>query len=127
MGNWMPEGAEYHEGFVGEYPWATPFNLYKESFVSRFGADEHKLPCRVIPTCNSLSTSGDSFQSEGVGFHLPARRFFDDGLRWDGAGGYRSYDGRTRFLDPSVTEPGPGALLVDPAYLREFLAANDLV
>lgn len=31
MGRGMPpEGAEYHEGYIGEYPWAVPFTIYPE-------------------------------------------------------------------------------------------------
>ncbi|WP_406696365.1 hypothetical protein V5E97_35775 [Singulisphaera sp. Ch08] len=125
MGRWMPDGRDYHDGFLGEYPWATPFNLYKESFETRFG--EKRLPCKVVPTRNSLVVQGDSFQ-EGLTVSLPARPFFEDkNLEWDGKGGYRTQDGRLRFLDPCISEAGPTALLVDPDHLRDFLAAKKLV
>ena len=99
MGRWMPEGCEYHYRFLGEYPWATSFHEFKESFTSRIGGE--KPPCRVLPTCNSLSISRDAYQSTAITVNLPARRFFKDGLRWDGLSGYRSMDGSPRFRDPS--------------------------
>jgi hypothetical protein len=124
---WRPEGVEYHDGFVGEYPWATPFNMYKDSFDSSFGEDDAPLPCRVIPTSVSLYTSSDSYQADGVKFRLPARRFFEgDDLRWNGVSGYTSPSGLLCFLDPSVCDPGPGALLVNSDHLRQYLAANGL-
>jgi hypothetical protein len=40
--------------------------------------------------------------------------------------GYRTGDGRLRFLDPSLTEPGQSPLLVDREYLLEYLRRKKL-
>lgn len=130
MGRWMPEGAEFHEGCIGEYPWATTFNVYPDTYMSRGGFEDKQPPCDMYPTCNSLSVTNeyDAYQTEGINFLLPARRFFEDEpLKWDGASGYLNQSGDLLFLDPSVVEPGPSALLINSEFLKTFLAVNDLV
>lgn len=129
MGRWMPEGGEYHEGYVGEYPWGILFEMYPERWQSGSTISK-KLPVRVLPVCNSVLSSyeEDAYQGGGITVHVPARVFFEgDGrLRWDGLSGYRDEEGRLRFLDPSAAEPGPSALLVDRSYLLDFLRRHEL-
>lgn len=129
MGRWMPEGAEFHEGFLGEYPWGVLFTRYPDKWHSRGGAK--RPPARMTPVCNAVTTSHteDAFQDGGITLHAPARVFFerDRSLRWNGMGGYRDVSGRLRFLDPSAVEPGHSALLVDRSYLLEFLRRYELV
>jgi nucleoside phosphorylase len=128
MGRWMPEGAEFHEGYAGEYPWGILFTMYPDRWHSRGG--NKKLPARLMPVCNAISSSyeEDAYQGGGVTAHVPARVFFEEEgrLRWDGLSGYRDEDGRPRFLDPSAIEPGPPALLVDRSYLLDFLQRREL-
>lgn len=128
MGGWMRIGAEYYEGFIGEYPWGTIFNMYEDTDDPYHGAK--RPPCEMLPTCTSLSIQHeyDATPGESISFALPSRRFFEaTPLRWNGEGGYISADGSLCFFDPSIVEPGPSVLLVDPSYLRAFLAANELV
>src|SRR5262249_28541943 len=69
----------------------------------------------------------DGFQQGSIVIHLPAREFFDgERLRWDGLSGYSTRDGGLRFLDPSLTEPGQSALLVDRGYLLGYLRRKEL-
>jgi len=128
MGSWMPEGAEFHEGYVGEYPWGILFTMYPDRWHSRGGGK--KAPARLVPVCNSVSSSyeEDAYQNGGITVHVPARVFFhgEAPLRWDGLSGYRDEQGRLRFLDPSATEPGSPALLVDRSYLLDFLRRHEL-
>ena len=127
MGRWMPEGAEFHEGYIGEYPWGILFTMYPDSWHGR-GSDSEECPARLAPVCNSLASSygEDAFQQGSIVIHVPARDFFDgERLLWDGLGGYRAGDG-LRFLDPSLTEPGQSALLVDREYLLEYLRRKKL-
>jgi hypothetical protein len=129
MGDWMPKGIEFQDGFVGEYPWATTFNLYDDSYYLQ-SSEQTKLPCRMYPTCNSLRVSHkyDAYQEENIYFSLPARRFFEaEPLLWNRTNGYLSGDGVLRFLDPSIVEPGPSALLVDPSFLYKFLSDHGIV
>jgi nucleoside phosphorylase len=128
MGRWMPEGAEFHEGYVGEYPWGILFTMYPDRWHGR--GDDKKAPARLAPVCNSVSASyeEDAYQKESINVHVPARVFFEgEGqLRWDGLSGYRDGNGHLRFLDPSAAEPGSPALLVDRSYLLDFLRRRDL-
>jgi hypothetical protein len=125
----MPEGAEFHEGFVGEYPWGILFTMYPDRWHSQGGGSK-KVPARLVPVCNSVSANyeEDAYKSEGITVHVPGRVFFegDEPLRWDGLSGYRDAEGRLRFLDPSAAEPGPSALLVDRSYLLDFLRRHEL-
>jgi hypothetical protein len=124
---WMPEGAEYRSGFIGEYPWATMFNLHREDYGPR-GSDV-ALPCPMVPTCSTVGVSKeyDAYQQDGINFLVPAKSFFDaEALRWNGTSGYvREGDG-LRFTDPSVVEPGPHALLASSDFLKGFLKTNQL-
>lgn len=128
MGRWMPEGAEFHKGYIGEYPWGILFSMYPDWWHSRGGNE--KAPARLVPVCNSVSANyeEDAYQGEDITVHVPAREFFEaDGqLRWDGLSGYRDEKGRLRFLDPSAAESGSAALLVDRSYLLDFLQRHEL-
>ena len=127
MGRWMPEGAEFHEGYIGEYPWGILFTTYPDGWHGRGGGEE--CPARLTPVCNSIASSygEDAFQEGSLVIHVPARAFFDgETLLWDGLSGYRSEDGWPRFLDPSVIEAGQSALLIDRAYLLDYLRRTKL-
>jgi hypothetical protein len=130
FGRWMPEGPEFHEGFIGEYPWAASFNLYQDEYMSRGGSDSRKNPpVDAYPTCSSvyIGNECDSYQTESITFLVPARRFFErDSLHWNGEAGYECASGHLCFLDPSVLEAGPPALLVEAGFLRRFLAKHHL-
>jgi hypothetical protein len=128
MGRWMTEGADFHEGFLGEYPWAIPFTMHPDRWHSRGGSE--KCPARLTPACNSVTSTfdEDAYQQGSITVHAPARAFFADArLRWDGLSGYRAPDGRLRFLDPSLLEPGKSALLADRDYLLDYLKRKKLV
>lgn len=124
----MPEGASFHQGYVGEYPWGILFTMYPDEWFSRGGGN--KAPARLVPVCNSVRPNyeEDAYQGGDITVQVPARVFFeqDKRLRWDGLSGYQDGEGRLRFLDPSVAESGHSALLVDRSYLLDFLRSNDL-
>lgn len=127
MGRWMPEGADFHEGYIGEYPWGVLFTMYPESWHGKGGGEEG--PARLTPVCNSIAScyGEDTYQEGSIVIHVPARSFYDDNpLRWDGLSGYCTENGRLRFLDPSLIEPGPTALMVDRAYLLDYLSRKKL-
>ncbi len=123
FGRWIPEGATWLYGFVGEYPWATPFNTEPEEWYGR-GGHGFDLPVHYTPSCNQLAVEWEYDASLPRQFHMivPARAFFSPrDLWWDGRDGYRLVDGRTVFRDPSVTEDGPAALIADANDLLERL------
>jgi hypothetical protein len=127
-GRWMLEGAEFHEGYVGEYPWGILFTIHPDRWHGR--GENKKAPARLLPVCNSVSASyeEDAFQKESIKVRVPARVFFqgERQLSWDGLSGYRDAAGRLLFLDPSVMEPGSPALLMDRDYLLDFLHRRDM-
>lgn len=128
MGRWMPEGGSFEEGFVGEYPWGTMFNLYPDSWSSHGGSGIGQPPCEMIPACHFLNSHDeyDAYQTESVSLRVPTREFFDAGLNWDGEGGYRDERRNHVFIDPSFGSAGPSALLVNPNFLADFLARRHL-
>lgn len=126
MGRWLVEGAEFDEGYVGEYPWGILFTMYPDRWHSRGG--DKKAPARLVPVCNSISSNyeQDAYQDRTVSVRVPVKTFFEDAyLRWDGLSGYRDASGRLVFLDPSVSTPGSSALLVERSYLLDFLRRRD--
>ena len=123
FGRWMPESATYLYGFAGEYPWGTPFNTEPEEPHS-LGRERIALPYTYTPCWNQLAVEWQYDASIPRNFHMfvPARTFFSPGdLWWDGKDGYRLTNGRTIFRDPSVTEVGPAALIVDATELLSRL------
>lgn len=115
FGNWMPNGSSWLGGFIGEYPWAIPFNIEPDSWHSR-EPKGNDLPPEMIPTHNEVVVEWEYDASLPSSFHarVPTRPFFEgDDLWWDGEGGYRSAVGNTIFIDPSLIGCGPQSLLVD--------------
>jgi hypothetical protein len=129
FGAWMPEGAEFHDPFIGEYPWATTVNLYGDAYHYRDSFEERKAPCEMYPTANLMNVSHeeDAYQEGSINVLVPAKKFFNHlPMKWDGKSGYMHPGGRPCFLDPSLVEPGPVALLVEAAFLEDFLSHNNL-
>jgi len=123
FGRWMPQGALWGYGFVGEYPWATSFNTEPEEWHGR-GGSGHDLPVTCTPTWNQIAAEWayDASLSANMCIHVPSREFFEPrDLWWDGRDGYRLSDGRTVFRDPRVTEGEPSSLLADADDLAERL------
>lgn len=121
LGRWMPEGLSVGEdgSFVGEYPWATSFNVMPSEWYA--GPHDERLLEFFVPAWNDLSFHWEydaSLESGGVSVKVPARVFFeDDELWWDGRGGYQRSGGRTVFVDPSVNLEGPPALMAEVEHL----------
>jgi hypothetical protein len=116
FGNWLPDEANWAYGFAGEYPWATAFNTEAEQSNGRSTDPDRGLPVTISATWSRLNAewSYDASQSQGAQLHVPSRDFFSAGdLWWNGTDGYRDPRGKTIFRDPSITEGGPTALLVD--------------
>ena len=126
FGQWLPNGLDLSYGFVGEYPWATPFKAELDD-----GDDSEDsidgMPWRLEPCWNQLIVEWEYDSSLDKSHHMavPARSFFSsDNLWWNGKDGYRILEGRTVFRDPSLTEGGPSCLMVDANELNSRL--NDM-
>lgn len=130
MGGWMPEGASYHEGFVGEYPWGISFNVYEDSYLSYGGYPKSKeFPYLFIPTSATLSSKNEYDSSDRGDFtvYIPAKIFFEKNkLAWNNLDGY-ILDNKLVLFDPSINEKRKGALLAERDYLGHFLRGNKYV
>ncbi len=123
FGRWMPEGGTWLYGLVGEYPWATPFNLAPEE-ADLWRGQWGQLPVPCVPTWTDLAVEWeyDASLPENTTIHVASRALCSPGdLWWDGRDGYRIVDERTVFRDPSVSHKGPSALLADADDLLERL------
>jgi len=115
FGKWMPQGATWLYGFLGEYPWATSFNTESEEWHGRSESGQE-----VVSTCQPtwdrvvVEWEYDASLSGNFNVLVPARVFFtEEDLWWNGRDGYRHVNGRTIFRDPSIMERGPRSLIVD--------------
>jgi len=115
FGRWMPKSATWLYGFVGEYPWAIPFNTEPEEWYSR-GGYGHELTVDYIPTWNEIAAEWKYDASFPGNRYLlvPSPIFFSSGdLWWNARDGYRLLNGRTIFRDPSLIKNGPRSLIAD--------------
>jgi len=127
MGGWMPEGSDMYGGFLGEYPWALPFQEYRNYWRAPQGTSQ--VPFKFTPTAHSLGCADkfDSYHNRSLNVLVPADVFFEDESNsWDGSGGYRTGEGKLSFYYPPTKEQGPPALLVEREYLSNFLGERGL-
>lgn len=124
-GGQMPAAAEWHYGFPGEYPWATPFNTEPDEWY-RSGGTDVSVSYEACWNRIGVEWEYDASIKRSFSVVVPAKRFFSRGdLWWDGRDGYGTADGRTVFRDPSVTEGGPASLLADAQDLPRRLDSMD--
>lgn len=128
FGQWMPNGAERFYKFVGEYPWAIPFNTGPEQRLggSRYG---DRPAATYSPCWNRIAVEWEYDAS--IPSHrqivVPAPTLFSPGdLWWNGCDGYHLSDGRTVLCDPSIIAEGPPTLLSEKDDLLERLDKLDL-
>jgi hypothetical protein len=124
----MPNGNLFLYGFAGEYPWATPYNTYREErdYWGRYDSDFISV---YNPSWNQVVEEWEYDASISSNFHIivPARIFFSTNeLWWNGKCGYCYSNGRTIFQDPSILEFGPSSLLVDAKVLTNLLQRLNL-
>jgi hypothetical protein len=129
-GRWMPESGDFHDVFLGELYWSP---AYRERFADSRGKRAKtrgdrppKLPNDVIvPTMEycGVGTGFDCSMEEPVHLYVPAPWLAEHlQLHWAGVEGeFCGPDGQVVARDPSVTTPGPSALLVRESALQEFL------
>lgn len=122
----IPRPMEFHTGFFGEYPWGLPFVQDIEELTGERSFSE--ALCDMHPTANIVHSDYDydSYQQGSIRTYVPSTIFFEhDQLTWNAINGYLA-NNQLSFMDPSLVESGPTALLADTEYLSNFLARNDL-
>ena len=126
FGDWMPQAPSWLHGFVGEYPWATPFNTESDEWHG-LGAFE-KLDFDFCPTWSQIAAEWeyDASIAENLYINVPSKLLFEPSpMRWNGNSGFVRGDGRVAFSDPAVLEDGPKSLLADSDDLLERIRALD--
>ena len=132
MGRWMPKPRDIYHGFLGECYWSPAFQseIEEESMAWQVGRSA-KIPCEVVVTAfdHLTESSGlDCSLDDSVRVALPVPMITQGmGLRMSAQeGDLVDSTGRVIAKDPSVTERGPGALLVRREEFLRFLQAQDL-
>jgi hypothetical protein len=136
FGRWMPESHEMTRVYFGELFWAPAFHYHSTRHTGRpawVGADEEdsRLPVPILVATDGYMCEHSTFDcslDDTVNIHLPSAELMDwMGLTWRGKEGYfvDSEDAEVAF-DPSVFEPGPGAVVVDSARLAAMLKKQGL-
>jgi hypothetical protein len=118
---------------LGEYPWAPAFieddsqDSDKEGWTQ--GRDKI-IPKPVSVTSDHYRWGGGDYDcsiDDGLAVFLPAKWLVEQmNLSWNRVEGcYFSTAGQFVAVDPSVREPGPGAVLAHKGSLLSFLHQND--
>jgi len=136
-GRRMPESHPFYNIFMGEFPWAPAFEFHNipsnddEGWIQ--GGEKETIPSPVLVTCDNYAweTGIDCSIEESVQVLLPCKWLVDSlELEWRRTeGSYFDKSGQLVTFDPSVSEPGPSALLASKEKLLKFLKMNgyDLV
>jgi hypothetical protein len=133
MGRWMPESHAAHRIFMGEFYWSPAYRYFEQPYYQRYawtrGDRGEPLPCSVLVSTDSYSWEKgyDCSIDESISAYLPCQAVADgEGLGWDGVPAQWTREGVLTVQDPSILEPGPGALLIRADRLNEFLAKEKL-
>lgn len=131
----LPDGFNSYEIMLGEYAWSP---IYNDRTIPYYGYEGwtdggrlgHTAPAELLVTHDEYfrdSGSMDYSNRDVYTIHLPCSLLVKGlGLKWVGEEGvYRDPRGVAVVKDPSVHEPGPGALLVNRDTLMEFLDHED--
>lgn len=129
FGRWMPEGADVDQVFQGECFWAPAAASYSEGWTREiYSPDGEEIPVELISTVANYSGSfrSDSSTEDRISMYVPSAWLCEAmKLTWTPEGHFLSGNSVTAF-DPSTSEPGPSALLVDFEAFRGFLDENEL-
>lgn len=132
-GGWLPEVKDYHNGFLGEYPWAPAFQgtePWQEPHSIELNGTA--LAGKALGLTALRYVTGDSRydQSVGGGFSLllPSPLLIEGmGLTWAGTHArYVNADGQVVAYDPAAEAVGPAGLLVRRQAFLDFLQARGL-
>ena len=123
-GRWMPEGSNFYEGCIGEYPWSASYrnHLGQEYEMHKVNG----LQVKLIPTTNQFNNEKDSpFCSTDIAnkFLFPCNEFFKNiDLAWNGGNVY-TYNAKEMFI---VGTGKDTSIYVNRKMLNEYLDSNDL-
>ena len=121
--------------FLGEHCWSPASDQQaeeqnEEPLEWRFPPESDPCPAQLPVATHSMSGNGYdcSVGFDAVEVCLPSRAIAERcQLTWNGVGvDYVDTDSELAAFDPSVHEPGPGALLIRSDILEKYLSDHDL-
>ena len=118
-GRWLPEGFDFYENWIGEYPWS------KEYLNAFQGLEERKnIPIKLIPTVYDFNNEKDSkFCKNRISekFLFPSEIFFKNlKLKWNGENAYL-LNSEPMFL---INNGKSRSIYSDKKLLEEYLNDN---
>ncbi|MCY7008350.1 hypothetical protein OCK72_06735 [Fusobacterium simiae] len=118
-GRWLPEGFDFYENWIGEYPWS------KEYLNAFQGLEERKnIPIKLIPTVHDFNNEKDSkFCKNRISekFLFPSEIFFENlKLKWNGENAYL-LNSEPMFL---INNGKSRSIYSDKKLLEEYLNDN---
>lgn len=135
MGNWMPEGRDFHEVYLGEFFWAPAYGYFDDPYMGEFG---WQLPRRHVTDLsksllpfweNYIASSGsyDCSVEKGYSVYLPTKQILSDlNLCWNGVeGNYFNSQKELIAFDPATQSNGSNMLLIRKDALVEYLEKNN--
>jgi len=129
MGRWMPESSALRDVFLGEMYWSPAYHYHsREGWTD---STRHEMIPRKI-LVSATEYAGDSFNDcsiDGeVRMYLPCEWLVDQLKlnRMGGDGRFFDPNGNLTTFDPSVTTPGPMALLIRKDILLDFLKRENM-
>jgi len=135
MGNWMPEGRQFHELYLGEFFWAPAYRYYEDPSMGEFGWQTPRrhipdLSKPLLPLWEEYTASGgthDCSVDTTFSIHIPTKQLVDDlSLHWHGIDGcYFNNKNELIAFDPSAQSTRPGTLLIHKDSFHEYLERND--
>ena len=118
-GRWLPEGFDFYENWIGEYPWSKEYlNAFQE-------LEERKnIPIKLIPTVYDFNNEKDSkFCKNRISekFLFPSEIFFKNlKLKWNGENAYL-LNSEPMFL---INNGKSRSIYSDKKLLEEYLNDN---
>ncbi|HEV7745668.1 MAG TPA: hypothetical protein VGO56_11785 [Pyrinomonadaceae bacterium] len=137
-GNWkvydsyfLPSSHGMSDIYLGEFFWAPAFMYHNIPYYHHAGwvggEPGNEIPKPILLTTDQYSHSESGYDcsvDEPIFIHLPCKTISDEmRLAWKRTEGhYYNDSGDLVAFDPSVTSPGPSALLVNKDLFSQYLA-----
>lgn len=129
----LPERQHLHECFLGEFPNSPAWDAENTPYFGRnpWQTIEHSykwpVPCSQIAEGYFDDRELNCGRDEVLQFWMPSAELVTDlGLRHTLQDGHFENDGNLIAWDPSITQIGPSALLIDRDALLEYLRRKGL-
>ena len=121
-GRWLPEGFNFYENWIGEYPWSKSYlNIFQDF------EEKRDIPIKLIPTAHDFINEKDSkFCKNDISekFLFPSEIFFKNlNLKWNGENVYL-LDSKPMFL---INNGKSHSIYSNKKLLEKYLNDNDYI